>query len=381
MDRPKSVGCGSLGETDVLLRCRQVASAHQRLTRGRRNPSPLQKVYETQPKYEIVGIYIWAEGEKTDTATIHFCRITVGKYHWSSLKDRTLTASGCVLAPRGKNLKSGRAQLDVTTRGPREPEVVIVAGVHGDETSGVRAVRRLREAALDLNRGVAFVIVNPDAVKAGKRYLDSDLNRAFPGDPAGDHEEQLAAQLCELIQDRTTLSLHGTHSQPTPFALVHRSQPRQFDLAAQLPVPHVVDHWGVNEGAITSCGLSVEVEVGPQGTEEAAVAAENQAYAFLKLVDALPGEAPTADPDFFHMADPIRKPPGSSYEVHVENFESIPARTAYASVDGRELITDDPFHPILMSADGYSDIFGYRGTKIAESLERVQETLLKTERG
>ncbi|WP_243637886.1 succinylglutamate desuccinylase/aspartoacylase domain-containing protein [Natrarchaeobius oligotrophus] len=269
----------------------------------------------------------------------------------------------------------------MTIRGSREPEVVVVGGVHGDETGGVRAIRRLREADLDLHRGVAFVIANPDAVDAGKRYLDSDLNRVFPGNPAGDREEQLAAQICELIQDRTTLSLHGTRSQPTPFALIHRSQPPQLDLAARMPVPHVVDHWGVNEGAITSCGLSVEIEVGPQGTEEAAVAAENQAYAFLKLVDALPGDAPAADPDFFHMADPIRKPPGISYEVHVENFESVPAGTAYASVDGQELIADDPFHPILMSADGYSDIFGYGGTKIAESLESAQQTLLKTERG
>ena len=269
----------------------------------------------------------------------------------------------------------------MTIRGPGEPEIVVVGGIHGDETGGVRAVRRLREADLELKRGVAFVVANPGAVEAGKRYLDSDLNRAFPGNPAGDHEKQLAAQLSALIQDRTTLSLHGTHSQPTPFALVHRSRPRQFDLAARMPVPYVVDHWGVNEGAITSCGLSVEIEVGPQGTEEAAVAAENQAYAFLKLVDALPGEPPTADPDFFHMADPIRKPPGKSYEVYTENFEYVPEGAAYASVDGQELIADDPFHPILISENGYADIFGYKGAKIAESLKSAQETLVNTERG
>ncbi|MWV38750.1 succinylglutamate desuccinylase [Natrialba sp. INN-245] len=273
-------------------------------------------------------------------------------------------------------MKNETTPLDVTTRGPGEPEIVVVGGIHGDETGGVRAVRRLREADLDLKRGVAFVVANPAAVNVGERYLDSDLNRAFPGNPAGDREERLAAHLRKLVQDRTTLSLHGTHSQPTPFALIHRSQPRQFDLAARMPVPHVVDHWGVNEGAITSCGLSVEIEVGPQGTEEAAVAAEHQADAFLKLVDALPGEPPTADPDFFHMADPIRKPSGISYEVHVTNFESVPAGTTYASVDGQGLITDDPFHPILMSADGYSDIFGYKGAKIADSLERVREILL-----
>lgn len=293
-----------------------------------------------------------------------------------SLRDRTLTVPGCSLQLES-DLNHATTPLDVTVHGPSEPEVVIVGGVHGDETGGVCAVRRLRKADLALQRGVAFVIANPEAVACGERYIESDLNRAFPGNPAGDHEEQLAADLCELIQDRPTLSLHGTHSRPTPFALIHRSQPREFDLAAQMPVPHVVDHWGVNEGAITTCGLSIEIEVGPQGTEEAAMAAEHQAYAFLQLVDALPGKAPTLNQEFFHMTDPIRKPSGTSYEVSTENFAYVPVRTAFASVDGQDLIADEPFHPILMSADGYGDIFGYRGAKIAESLERAQETVLQ----
>jgi len=71
---------------------------------------------------------------------------------------------------------------DVTVAGPGEPEVAVVGGVHGDEPSGVHAVRTLRQADLDLQRGVMFVIANPAAVEAGQRFLDSDLNRMFPGD-------------------------------------------------------------------------------------------------------------------------------------------------------------------------------------------------------
>ncbi|WP_336365353.1 M14 family metallopeptidase [Halalkalicoccus salilacus] len=267
------------------------------------------------------------------------------------------------------------APLDVTVRGPGEPEIVVIGGVHGNETGGVRAVRRLREAELDLQRGVAFVLANPAAIDAGERYLDSDLNRVFPGNPDGDREERIAAQLCKLIQDRTTLSLHGTNSHPRPFALIHRSQPREFDLAARLPVSQVVDHWGVNEETITTCGLTVEIEVGAQGSDEAAASAEHQTRAFLKRVDALPGELPDADPDFFHMREPVPKPSDASYELYVQNFERVPAGTVYANVDGQDLVADESFYPILMSECGYSDIFGYKGRKIAESLEGVHEWL------
>ncbi|SEV88894.1 M14 family metallopeptidase [Halobacterium jilantaiense] len=265
---------------------------------------------------------------------------------------------------------------EVTVAGPGEPEVAVVGGVHGDEPSGVRAVRRLRAADLDLRRGVLFVVANPAAVAAGTRYLDSDLNRVFPGDPRGDREHRLAADLCELLGSVTTLSIHGTHSQREPFALVHRSQPAEYDLAAALPVEHAVDHSGVNEGTITTCGCLVEVEVGIQGTDAAADTAEFQARSFLQVVDALPGEPPPSTPSFFHMTGRVPKPPGARGELFVENFESVPEGAVYGRVDGRELVAEAAFYPILMSETGYADIFGYRGRKLGDSLAGVPASWL-----
>lgn len=266
--------------------------------------------------------------------------------------------------------------LDVTVRGQGEPEVLVVGGVHGDETNGIRAVRRLREADLDLQRPVAFVLANPAAIEAGERYLDSDLNRVFPGDPDGDREERIAARLCAFVEGRTTLSLHSTDSEPTPFALVHSEQEREFELAAGLPVPHVVDHWGINEQTITTCGCSVEIELASEASERAVGAAEYQARAFLERVDALPGEPPVADPDFFHMDEPVSKTAEGSYELYVENFELVPAGTTYARVDGEDLVAEESFWPILMSEEGFPEILGYKGRKIGTSLADVRETWL-----
>lgn len=264
--------------------------------------------------------------------------------------------------------------LDVTVRGPGAPELAVVGGIHGDETGGVHAVRRLREADLDLQRGVAFVLANPAAIDAGTRFLTSDLNRVFPGDPDGNYEERLAAKLCALIREKTTLALHGTRSTPTPFALIHSSQPREFEIAQKLPVPHIVEYVGRDYGTITSCGVTVEIEVGAQGSEEAAVAAEHQARSFLRRMDALPGNPPNADPDVFRMGPPIQKPPGTLYHVYVENFEHVPAGMTFASVDGAPIVAEESFYPILVSSDGYPDIFGYRGTRIAESLDELSTT-------
>lgn len=265
----------------------------------------------------------------------------------------------------------------VTVRGPGEPEVAVVGGLHGDEPSGVWAVRRLQQADLDLQRGVAFVVANPGAVETGVRYVESDLNRVFPGDPTGDREERLAAELCDLVGPLTTVSLHDTHSRPVPFALVHRSQPLEYELAADLPVQYVVDHSGVNEGTITTCGPVVEIEVGSDDPREGARSAEEQAVAFLQRVDALPGSPPPAEPAYFQMIDRIPKPPGASYRLHVRNFERVPAGTVYATIDGRDLVAEEPFYPILMSETGYVDILGYRAHKLGDSFDEVRPELVR----
>lgn len=290
-----------------------------------------------------------------------------------------MTAGSGGPAPAGEagGLGGEYVPPEVTAAGPGEPEVAVVGGVHGDEPCGVRAVRRLRAADLDLRRGVLFVVANPAAVAAGRRFLDSDLNRVFPGDPHGDREHRLAAELCDLLAPLTALSIHGTHSRPEPFALVHRSEPSEYDLAATLPVPQVVDYSGVNEGTIATCGgCLVEVEVGIQGTDEAADMAAFQAVSFLQRVGALPGEPPPSDPAFFYMTERVPKPAGVRAELFVENFELIPEGTVYGRVDGRDLVADEVFYPILMSETGYADIFGYKGRKLGDSLAGVPASWL-----
>lgn len=269
------------------------------------------------------------------------------------------------------------ASPEVIVRGPGEPDVAIVGGIHGDEPSGVRAVRRLLDSSLDLQRGVKFVIANPAAIEADERYLDSDLNRSFPGDPDGDYEHRLAARLCDVTGELLTLSLHATHSQPEPMALVHRSQPRAFELASRMPVPYVVDHSAVNDGTLTACGPVVTVEAGCQHTDEAADTAERQARAFLTLTGALSGAVPEADPDYFALRDPIRKPASDSrdYELLVENFDRVPSGTVFARADGDDLVADEPFYPILMSECGYANIFGYTGVKLGDTLAEARAAL------
>jgi predicted deacylase len=264
---------------------------------------------------------------------------------------------------------------EVTVRGPEPAELAVVGGIHGDEPSGARAVRRLRESDLEFERGVKFVVANTAALAADERYLDSDLNRVFPGDPDGDREERLAAALCAELGDCPTLSLHATHSSPEPFALFDRAQPAALEVAEQLPVEYVVEKGAVTEGTLSSCTPAVALEAGCQQSEAAAETAERQARAFLQAAGAVAGTPAQTEKTYLSLYDAVEKPPGDGYELFVDNFEPVETGTVFASVDGDDLIAHRTFYPVLLSECGYENLFGYRAEKLGDTLEKATVAL------
>jgi succinylglutamate desuccinylase len=264
-----------------------------------------------------------------------------------------------------------------TILGPgADADIAIVGGIHGDEPSGVRAVRRVIESNPDFQRPVKLVVANPPAVASHRRHLDVDMNRVFPGDPASpERERRLAAATLKEINDcSVVLSLHSTHSYDDPIALVSRSEPAVQGLAARLPVSHVVDPTPCFDGAFPACAPVVSIEAGRQLTEEATETATDLVDAFLRLTDALPGAVPTTDSTYYTVTDAVSKQPDTEYDLKIENFDVVEAGTTVARGGDREFVADDDFVPILMSETGYDDILGYKGEVAGSTLSSARST-------
>ncbi len=258
--------------------------------------------------------------------------------------------------------------MQIHQLGEGQPELAVVAGIHGDEPCGVRAVERLIDDDPEVERPVKLIVANEEALEAGERFLEEDLNRAFPGDPDGDtHESRLAHELAREVQGCTVLALHSTQSYAEPIAVIDTVDEIARSLAPLLPVDVLIETDNYTDGRLVEHAHTIELECGLQGTDEAAENGYWLTRSFLAATNAL--SVPTSDDrlaqpgrdevQVFRLDGPIAKPPGKEYDVVVPNFERVDAGERFALADGEALTADEPFYPVLLSAEGYDDIFGY----------------------
>lgn len=271
---------------------------------------------------------------------------------------------------------------DSTVFGSGEPQSAVVGSIHGDEPTGVRAIHRVLETAPTFDHAAKFIVANPPAAVAHRRYLDEDMNRVFPGDPDADaRERRLAAQLVTETTGIPTLSIHTTHATPDPVAFITSGNPRALEIADQLPIEYVVNEQPVVDNAFSSTNGLISVEAGKPEQHSATEKAVRIIEAFLRITDVVDKAAETdSNTQFFTSDGTLEKPPDAkSYELLVENFRRVEKGSPYAKTKEKTLTADESFVPILVSEAGYDGIFGYKGRKVADSLDTARDAWLSEE--
>jgi succinylglutamate desuccinylase len=109
--------------------------------------------------------------------------------------------------------------LEMTPKPGYRQAVVLSAGIHGNETAPIELLNQLVKDLLNGDRPLAVrllvVLGNPAAMRAGKRYLHSDMNRMFGGryrdfDHSGEtaRAQQLEQVIAEFFADEGAARFH-----------------------------------------------------------------------------------------------------------------------------------------------------------------------------
>ncbi len=254
--------------------------------------------------------------------------------------------------------------MRVAQLGSGEPSIALVGGIHGDEPCGVNAIEQLLAESPTVSRPVKLVVANERAIEAGTRYVDEDLNRAFPGERDGPtHEQRLAARLVDELEGCLVCSMHSTQSHATPFAIVDEVSETAREICPRLPITALVETGAFAQGRLVTGAETIEVECGLQGSETATANAHRLARAFLTATGVIPADSDTRSLPVYRLVDTIAKAVADRYEIFVDNFDRVEAGTPFAAVDGDVRTADEPFYPVLVSPNGYEDVFGYAAEK------------------
>ena len=81
------------------------------------------------------------------------------------------------------------------------PTIVVMGGLHGDETAGYLAARELKNWDVQSGKLVLVPDANVPAIRANRRFVGRNMNALFPGVKGGDGNQRLAYELWQLIKN------------------------------------------------------------------------------------------------------------------------------------------------------------------------------------
>ncbi len=129
--------------------------------------------------------------------------------------------------------------------------LIVLGAIHGDETCGPAAIRRVMheidDGSIVLKKGSVrcVPVCNPRAFEGGIRFAEDNLNRIFKKteNPAS-YEARLASELCELVdQADVMLDIHSSHAAAPVNLFVDYPTAENEALAAALGAEYVIYDW------------------------------------------------------------------------------------------------------------------------------------------
>jgi len=255
----------------------------------------------------------------------------------------------------------------------RGTHLVILGGIHGNETCGPQALQKiiseLRSGSLKLLTGRLTIVpvCNPRAFAANTRYIEENLNRVFQvsKEPMS-YEQGLANEICPWVQSGDVLlDLHSMQSAGEPFVFLNAPTPESRTLCEAVGAPLILRGWpevyAAHPELLSSCTQTFAdrngipnalVECGRHADPAADIIAYRSVMNVLRHYGIIEGVRPQAEPSRYIQMTGLytRKSEQDSFPREWTNFEAFEEGTLLAvRSSGEEIRAEKPGVMILPS--------------------------------
>ena len=217
--------------------------------------------------------------------------------------------------------------------------IAIIICLHGDELFGLEVMDKLDE-------NIPVFIGNPKAIQKKVRYIDIDLNRAFPGKKDGNYEERRAFYLMNKLKKfKHVIDIHSSSSNLELFGILTEPNKEKLQLAKKLGLKKIVlmsEKLANGNSLIDNHDCAISLEIGPHEKKE-------NVDEVIKIINNPSNHKDDYKSKMFKVFDIIK---GNETKLFIKNFQEVKKG---------ELITKDmkaefDFIPVFVGEKAYKNI-------------------------
>ena len=217
-------------------------------------------------------------------------------------------------------------------------KIAIVCCLHGDEKYGLEVIKKFPSP-------LSF-IGNELALKRHTRFIDTDMNRCFPGKIDGNYEEQRAFELNKKLKDFDyVIDLHSS-SNPCPlFGIITKPNQEKIELVKKLRLKKLVimpKFFASGKALIDFMKCGISLEIGPHERKE-------NIDEVTRAINNLLENKQDKTLEIFEVVKMIKK---EQENVLINNFQEVKKGQIVAEGKGKQA-ADFDFIPVLVNEKAY----------------------------
>jgi len=254
------------------------------------------------------------------------------------------------------------------------PRILVNICSHGNEILGLKIEKLFKNIKI-INGSITFNIGNQEAVDKKVRFIDSDLNRSFPGKKNGNKEEVIAYNIMKYIKHFDYLiDIHSTVSGLKNSIIVEDYSIKVKKIISVCKNADTVLVMSATSGSsiFRTCVADkipgIAFEYGDNSIETARRTFEDliSILSYLKVVDPrINKKIRNTNLKKFNCYDVIKKKDGDIFKKGLNNFKLIKkGEIIKFDKNKNPVVADEDFYPILIGEKNYKDIFGFKGKLI-----------------